>query len=226
MSVTIDSLVRSRRRTIALIIQRDGSLTVRAPLLITTAQVQQFVESHERWIRRKQAHVHTTLPPKDRQFAIGEKFLFLGKEYPLAIVTSKKPSLCLDGGKFCLASTSLPKARQVFIHWYKTRALEVILARMEYFSARDGFSWQKVRISSARSRWGSCSAQGTLSFTWRLVMAPRDVIDYVIIHELVHTQIKDHSPRFWKKVAGFMPEYKRWVSWLKKNGNYLSLSSD
>jgi predicted metal-dependent hydrolase len=87
----------------------------------------------------------------------------------------------------------------------------------------NGFAWKQIRISSARTRWGSCSTTGNLSFTWRLVLAPLEVIDYVVIHELVHTTIKNHSPAFWHRVAEIMPGYKQQVTWLKRNGRFLSL---
>jgi len=90
-----------------------------------------------------------------------------------------------------------------------------------YSSASTPSKTWTIRISSARTRWGSCSSRGTLSFTYRLVMAPPDVVDYVVLHELVHTQIHNHSKTFWNKVAKLMPDYKPRLAWLKKNGKYL-----
>jgi predicted metal-dependent hydrolase len=78
-----------------------------------------------------------------------------------------------------------------------------------------------VRISSARTRWGSCSSRGSLSFTWRLVMAPVEVVDYVIVHELAHLRVHNHSPEFWKEVARLMPDYAQRKQWLKDNGRLL-----
>jgi predicted metal-dependent hydrolase len=226
MSIPIDHLIHSRRKTVALIIQRDGSLTVRAPLRMPQAAVLEFVQSHSDWIHRKQAQVKASPPPQEKSFTAGESFLYLGKEYPLTLVASQRPSLVFSASRFRLARSALPKARQTFIRWYRLQAHSLISARVESLAKEHKFSWKKIRISSARTRWGSCSSAGTLSFTWRLVLAPPEVIDYVVVHELVHTQVRNHSSKFWRRVADIMPAYKNHVSWLKKNGRFLTLGED
>jgi predicted metal-dependent hydrolase len=226
MPIPIDHLIHSRRKTVALVIQPDGSLTVRAPLRMPGAAIQEFVQNHAEWIHRKQAQLKASPPPPIKRYLDGETFLFLGKAYPLTIVASQRPALNIRAGGFHLANSNLPKARQVFIHWYKAQALAVIAERVAFHAKMNKFSYQKIRISSARTRWGSCSSNGTLSFTWRLVMAPPEVIDYVVVHELAHTQVRNHSPKFWRRVAEVMPEYKRHVAWLKKNGRFLTLGED
>ncbi len=94
---------------------------------------------------------------------------------------------------------------------------------MEIVARHYGYPLPQCRISSARTRWGSCSPAGTLSFTWRLVMAPLEVIDYVVVHELVHLRVKNHSKAFWAAVGEIMPGYKRCVAWLRKQGQFLTL---
>jgi len=78
-------------------------------------------------------------------------------------------------------------------------------------------------ITSARTRWGSCSQEGALSFAWRLIMAPLPIIDYVVVHELAHIQVKNHSKRFWNKLNVLMPDYRQRIEWLERNGHLLSL---
>jgi predicted metal-dependent hydrolase len=92
-----------------------------------------------------------------------------------------------------------------------------------HFAGLHGFEPGKLRISSARTRWGSCSRQGTLSFTWRLVMAPEEVIDYVVVHELCHLRHLNHSKAFWGLVEGILPDYKVRRAWLKRHGERLQL---
>ena len=221
MPIPIDRLIRSRRKTIALIIQRDGTLTVRAPLRMAEAHIREFVESHADWIARSQAKVRAAAPPPAKQYAEGETFLYLGKAYPLTFVPAQRPALKFDGSAFRLARSAQPKAEQAFVHWYKVQAAMLLLERVLLLSQKHGFHYQKIRISSARTRWGSCSSKGTLSFTYRLVMAPPEVVDYVVVHELVHTKIKNHSKTFWNRVRELMPEYKQHMAWLKKNGRFL-----
>ena len=223
MPISIDHLIHSRRKTVALIIQHDGTLTVRAPLRISDVHIQEFVQNHAEWIREKQAQAKASPPPLQKHFVDGETFLYLGKEYPLTIVAHQRSALTFSGYKFQLANSNLPKARQVFIRWYKAQALRVISERVAFHAKRNKFTHQKIRISSARTRWGSCSTNGTLSFTWRLVLAPPEIVDYVVFHELVHTQIRNHSKAFWQKVGEILPEYKKRVRWLKQNGKYLTL---
>jgi predicted metal-dependent hydrolase len=223
MSILIDHLIHSRRKTLALIVQRDGSLTVRAPMRMSASNIEEFVQSHAEWIQEKQAHAKAAPPPPKKDYVDGETFLFLGREYPLLIVLHQRSALTFTSSSFHLSKSSLPNARQVFIRWYKAQALGLISERIAFHGNKSKFPWQKIRITSARTRWGSCSTNGTLSFSWRLALAPPDVIDYVVVHEMVHTRIRNHSAKFWNRVAEILPEYKRYVTWLKKNGRFLTL---
>jgi predicted metal-dependent hydrolase len=101
--------------------------------------------------------------------------------------------------------------------------LTMISERVNIYSAKHGFAPKQVKITSARTRWGSCSPDGTLNFTWRLVMAPLDVIDYVVVHELVHLRVKNHSRKFWKAVEEIMPGWRLQRKWLREHGEKLGL---
>jgi predicted metal-dependent hydrolase len=223
MPINIDCLVRSRRKTIALIVHPDGSLEVRAPRLMTEQNLREFVEGHSDWIHKQQTRARKYAPPPPKQFTDGETFLFLGRPYTLRMVAHQRPALNFDGASFRLAKSALPKAKEYFARWYKVQATEIISERVKALASRHGFTFQKIRISSARTRWGSCSSMGTLSFTWRLVMAPPEIVEYVVVHELVHTQIHNHSKKFWASVLDILPEYKQRVVWLRKNGKMLSI---
>jgi len=96
--------------------------------------------------------------------------------------------------------------------------------RVSYYAKKYGFEVKKIRISSARTRWGSCSTRGTLSFTWRLILAPQDVVDYVVVHELCHLRELNHSKNYWALVEEIMPDYKVRRAWLKKHGGTLKLN--
>ncbi|MBE3127600.1 MAG: M48 family metallopeptidase, partial [Candidatus Atribacteria bacterium] len=113
--------------------------------------------------------------------------------------------------------------KNIFIIWYKRRAYETISRRVRLYAQKRGFKYNKINITNARKRWGSCSHQGNLSFTWRLTMAPLPIIDSVVVHELVHLELKNHSKAFWNKVGILDPEYKEHKEWLKNNGYLLRL---
>jgi predicted metal-dependent hydrolase len=219
--IQIDKLVRSKRKTLSLIVEEDGTLTVRAPLRMKVADIRRFIETKADWIQRKQARVQKEALPA-RQYADGEMFLYLGQEVPLRLIPDCKPALVMDG-TFRLTRSAQPRAAVVFEAWYKKQARAVLTGRVEFFARKYGFKVEKIRISSARSRWGSCSARGTLSFTWRLVMAPPAVIDYVVVHELCHLKELNHSKSFWVRVEAILPEYMSCRKWLKLNGTKLQL---
>jgi predicted metal-dependent hydrolase len=222
MPPEIDRLVRTRRRTVAIIVERDGRLTVRAPLRMPAAQIDEFVRSHAAWIVRTRARLRLHPAPPPRRYAEGESFLYLGKEYPLRLVAPQRPALTFDGRTFRLSRRAQGRAQAAFVRWYKARALDLLTRRVAAIATRHGFEYGRIRITSARTRWGSCSSSGTLSFTYRLVMAPVEVIDYVVLHELVHTRIRNHSKSFWAAVAALLPDFKSQVGWLKKNGAFLA----
>jgi len=221
---TAATIIRSKRKTFALEVKRDGSLVVRVPQRATRAQIETLISQKGDWIKAKQELVKSQYPPvPPREYVNGEGFLYLGQSYQLAMVDGAAEPLVLSD-QFYLARQALPEAQLVFKAWYRQQAFDVISRRVEWYASRDGFVYQRVKISQARTRWGSCSPTGALSFSWRLVIAPLRAIDYVVVHELVHLQVKNHSRDFWGKVETLMPDYREQVAWLKQNGYRLTLS--
>ncbi len=227
-------IVRSRRRTFSLLVDRHGRLVVRTPLKASLDEIHRLVEKHAGWIAKKQAQAQAraaSLPPP-KTFQPGERFLYLGQEYPLVIVPRQKEALLFDGRQFLLRSSGVPtnqtpeqiqpKAKQAFETWYKAAARQVCTERANFYAAQFGLSFTSLRISSAKTRWGSCG-RGSLNFTWRLVMAPLPVLDSVVIHELAHLVHRNHSPAFWAQVHAWMPDYPQHHAWLKKNSARLVL---
>jgi predicted metal-dependent hydrolase len=222
MQIQIDKLVRSKRRTIALIVERDGTFTVRAPLRVPQAEIDSFIQQKADWIMRAREKIKSAQPVLKKQYTDGETFLFLGSLFELKLVERQKPALQFNDG-FTFSQSAREKGEAYLVRWYKERAFEIISERAREYSQRHGFTPGQVKISSAKTRWGSCSSTGTLNFTWRLVMAPLEVIDYVVAHELAHLRVKNHSRKFWKLVGTICPDYKRHRKWLRENGEKLSL---
>ena len=221
--IKIDEIIRSKRKTISMEVMRDGSLIIRAPYLTTQSQIEALVQSKESWIRKKQDLVRVSsqeAPP--RNFVAGELYWYLGKLYPLELVDNQDEPLTLKD-KFYLDESFQNKGLLVFSNWYKKRATEVIKTQVKLRAQENGFSYSRVRITSAKTRWGSCSSKGSLNFTWRLVMAPSEVIDYVVVHELTHLIIRNHSNDYWNEVGKVMPDYDQYRKWLKENGHRLTL---
>jgi len=221
--IHIDRLLRSKRRTISLEINRDGSLTVRAPKHASLDEIFALVNSKHSWITKKQnlAYERAREAPA-KKFVNGELFLFMGDLYPLEMVQNLTKPLQLDG-KFLMAVESQDNARAIFEKWYRKQAAQVIKPRTAELAAEYGFNFTMLRITGAKTRWGSCGPTGSLNFSWRLVMAPSEVIDYVIVHELVHLRIRNHSKHYWKSVREILPDYQDRLNWLDENGHHLNL---
>lgn len=222
MQIQYDRLIRAKRRSIALIIERDGSLTVRAPRRVTLKDIHGFIEEKSDWIIRSREKLMSIEPVAKKQYVDGERFLFLGREYELRLVRPQRPVLKFESG-FALSASARERGELAFIKWYKTQALTVFSERVHRYSIMHGFEPKQVKVNSAKTRWGSCTSNGTINFSWRLVMAPLDVVDYVVLHELSHLKVKNHSPRFWKLVEFLCPDFKHRRKWLRENGEKLSL---
>ncbi len=184
--IRIDQLVRSHRRTIALMITPEASPKPSIP-----------------------------------SFVDGEKFPYLGELYSFQAYDGSR--IRIEGG-LLFPRDLLPQARQEMEFWYKQEAAKVIPERVEHHMKIMGVRHSGVRMSSARTRWGSCGPSGDVQFSWKLVMAPLPVIDYVVVHELAHLTVRDHSKRFWALVAEFYPAYRQCRRWLKDNQRMLDLT--
>jgi predicted metal-dependent hydrolase len=225
--IAIDKIIRSDRRSIGIEIGRDASLIVRAPKKTPMEAIEKIVAEKQGWIEEKQRLMRQRLESiPERKFESGETFPLLGKEYPLFISENAMPHLSFSGYKFILKKRYQGQARRLFLVWYRKKAAEVIPPRVEHYSRLYSIPYKKINISWAANRWGSASSQGTLNFSWRLIMAPITVIDYVVAHELAHLVEQNHSRRFWDQVAEMYPNYHRARRWLADNGHVLTLGRE
>jgi hypothetical protein len=219
MNIEIARIIRSRRRTIALQICHDATLVVRAPFHVSERDIRRLVYDKRVWIDKKLTQQKRYTVPR-KEFVDGEELLYLGAPYPLHIVEEPGVPLAFENA-FFLSRAHHRKARDAFVRWYKERARAKIGERVKLYSAMAGLAYSKINITSAQCRWGSCSRGGTLNFSWRLIMAPLNVIDYVVAHEVAHLAIKNHSRQFWNRVAVLFPEHTRCGQWLKENGHLM-----
>ena len=215
------TLVRSQRKSLALVVSKDATLTVRAPLRVSVGHIELFVVQNADWIRRTIERMRVRFSSGKRQYTDGELFWYLGESYPLRVSETTKHSLEFLDGEFVLSARFRNRAKERFSAWYKREAKKILAARVAFFAERHGLLYRSVRISAAQTRWGSCSGKGSLNFTFRLVMAPFFVIDSVVAHELAHLAHPNHSKRFWRAVADILPDFETGRHWLKKNGHLL-----
>lgn len=216
--IKIDNIIRSKRKTIALVVTQEACLVIRAPFNTPLTTIHRLVQKKRAWIQGKQTMLrkrHLKALPKE--FVNGEGFWYLGKEYRLEIVKNQDKPVVLEGN-LKIAQENLLHAREYLIEWYKEQALQKITKRVEWYAKQTGLEYKSVKITNAQKRYGSCGSKGTLNFSWRLIMAPLRVLDYVVVHELAHLDEKNHSRKFWQKVKVLLPDYQERQEWLRENG--------
>jgi predicted metal-dependent hydrolase len=220
--IHIHKIVRSRRRTIALIVTPEARLVVRAPLKVPAAMIDKFVREQHGWIQKKVAEMKERPQAVDYTYREGEVFWFLGRPYPLRIVDDGRAAIERTD-RLSVSRSLLPDIRHRLKRWFMDEAEREIRGRCMWFSMKTGHVPASVRITDARQRWGSCTHRGGLNFSWRLVQAPPEIVDYVVVHELVHISQPDHSGKFWNKVREVLPDYECRRKWLRENEQLLRI---
>lgn len=162
----------------------------------------------------------------ERKHEEGAMFPYLGSERE--VVVERRPSSDVTEDTLRLAKhhvedTSVKRALETL---YRRKARETFEERAEYFAEKMGVEYEKIEIRNQRTKWGSCSTTGTLGLNWRLMMAPREIVDYVVIHELAHLRESNHSDSFWELVSEYDPNYTQHANWLDENSTRLVFSEE
>ncbi len=220
--IKIDQLIRSHRRSISLMINQEAQLIVRAPFSTPQSYIEKAIQQRHAWIIAKQEHFRRKPKAAPKQFLAGEQFLFLGQNYSLE-VADDLPKAIMFNETLKISRMVLNNAREHMFIWYKEQALIYIAQRVDEIAKANDLIYQSVKVNAAQTRWGSCGYQGSLNFSWRLIMAPPRVIDYVIVHELMHIKQRNHSRKFWQEVKSRIPDYKQDEQWLSHNSHLLGL---
>jgi predicted metal-dependent hydrolase len=206
--ITVDPL-----NGIRLIVPKRGSIS----------NAMKFFEEKIEWIHDEWLRIEKTREKQQKYLQpLLEKnsISYLGKEYQLVIEVGEKvtPPVSIEDDVFVIHCVSESLAEGILERWYRKQAKAVIVGALEYYRAQMKLKYNNLTIKDQRTRWGSCSTQGNLNFSWRLIMAPKEVLDYVVVHELAHLVHMDHSKKFWNVVEKYMPDYRRRLRWLKDNG--------
>lgn len=216
------TLIRRNRKTIGLIVNRAG-LIVRVPLHATSNDIEQV-------LRRKAAWVISKLDAwKEKKFIYPEwkqdsQFWLLGEPYRLVMTASNSLQMMPRSEQIHKMEPApeiqlTPQQIEPFVMaWYREQALVYMRERVIGYASQLGVPMPKLRLSNARTRWGSCSSSGTVCLNWRLIQLPATLVDYVVAHELAHLIEMNHSAAFWEVVEGIYPDYRQARSALKKIG--------
>jgi len=203
-------LVRRRgRRGVGLKVDETG-LTVNAPATMPLARIEALVRESERWVLRKIAEWSARQVPKI-EWIEGARLPYLGGGINLRISTGPRAMAQLREGNLhvVVRSNGAADVKRAVVGWYKRVAQEYLAMRARELARAAGLALPHVRISPALARWGSCNARREVRLAWRLMKAPREMIDYVICHELAHIRQMNHSSAFWAEVERQCPDYRR-----------------
>ena len=219
MSTIPYELVRSDRKSLALVIDTDAKLIARAPLKMPVEEIEAFINKKKHWIADKQKQVEVfgeKHPPVSVR--TGESLMYLGNSY--AIIKDN-----VDGIQVNATDILVPEnyTTDDLIVWLKGEAEKLITERVQHYINIMGVKPNGIKLSEAKARWGSCSPKNSLNFAWRLVMCPLSVVDYVVVHELSHITYKNHSPAFWARVKTVLPAYEDEQEWLKLNRKIMEI---
>jgi predicted metal-dependent hydrolase len=219
-----------RRKTITITVDPDRGVVLAAPWRVPVSRLDRIVHERSRWIVRKLRELEESRrlrPP--HEFSCGESFLLLGRPVPLHVVTGPPgASIAANADELYVAvpeaaqgDSRTAMVRAALAEWYRAQAEWYLPERVALWHWRVGVPMPGVIVKTQHRRWGSCDARGTLRLNWRVVQAPLELIDYVIVHELVHLRHRGHQKDFWEAVGAVMPDYPRLRDELRELGEQL-----
>lgn len=220
------TLQRSNRKTASIYIERDGRVSVYVPKKLTNKQVEELLENKRKWIYRNLAEWEDLNATRtQREYVNGEGFFYLGRSYRLKLVDQQEATLMLKDGHFCLRSNngSAPDADAEFKEFFREKGKKRIPDRVAFYQDRMDVEATAVKIIDLKNRWASCSSNGNLNFHWKCMMAPPNILDYIVVHELAHLIHTNHTEAFWNEVDKVMPDYRDRKEWLRVNGAGMDL---
>ena len=212
----------SKRKTLGIVVERDGRIVVLAPEGLAPSHIAEIVQKKQQWILSK-LHDSAKYPiePMEKEFVSGESILYLGKECQLVVIDDKWFDGVEYNGNFHIARHTQLKANTVFRGWYTRQAYEIIKPLADSYAQSLGVSFNECRVSEMKYRWASCTPNKNLVFNWRTIKAPLTVIHYLIVHELAHLIEPTHNSDFWTIVAAQLPRYEEAIEWLRQHSNLL-----
>ncbi|MCF8482997.1 MAG: M48 family metallopeptidase [Rhodospirillum sp.] len=214
LPVTLRRNARSQRLSLRVDPSGEGVIVV-APPHVSERIILDFVQDKSDWVSRQ-----LSTQPEHVPFADGIPLPFLGDIHRIQHQPDARRGVWAEGGVIHVSGRAEHLSRRL-TDWLKVRARQEIETRVQTHAAVLGVRPGRITLRDTRTRWGSCSHKGDLSFSWRLVLAPVDIVNYVAAHEVAHLSVFDHSPKFWAVVAHLVTDHEQARSWLKQKGSGL-----
>lgn len=221
--------VHYRRITLSIF---DDRVRISAPKNVSAKQLKELLNAKKEWILDHWLARRVMQERSSRQYIDGGQFPYRGQILELNINRQAHLKIRVSLERLMLMvllphnlpdDQRLSNVQDAVMAWYKVQARRVLKIKLDEQANRMQVAYQDFRLKDQKTRWGSCSSKGNLNLNWRIIMAPEEAIDYLIIHELAHLTHPNHSERFWQHVAAFMPEFRHWKKWLKDHGHELML---
>ena len=216
-----DEIIFDRRRKRLMVqVLPGGKVVLKAPMGAPKRQINSFLEQHAGWIAEKRALMEQVPEQaKAHRFVDGELIWLVGRQYPLHLVDIGSKGLVFKQGQgFYLASGEQKQGAERLKAFYREHTRQAVTALANRLAGQWGIQFKSIRITGAKTRWGSCSRQNSLNFSLRLAMVPPEALAYVVAHELAHTRHHDHSRAFWTFLGQMLPGFEVQRRWLKQNG--------
>ncbi|MDR3299850.1 MAG: M48 family metallopeptidase [Candidatus Accumulibacter sp.] len=214
------TLRRARRRTLGLTIDHRG-LRVAVPQRTSLAEIENLVRQHADWVAKKLDEWRERWRPAPWRLADGERLPYLGGWLEIRVAVGDNRIVWAGDGTLTLLPRSAANAESLLGKALRRQAMDVFSQRLARQAARFGIAAPRLTLSSARTRWGSCSLKSGIRLNWRLIHCEPDLIDYVIVHELAHLTEMNHGARFWAIVGQYFPDYRKARDALKKRSGTL-----
>ncbi len=219
------TVIRTNRlKTVSINIE-GGMVQFTVPKKLSEKKLQDLITSRTPWIQKKLRLQSDMAPLRPKEYVSGEAFTYLGRNYRLKLVQEAAGEVKLIAGHLVLGVKKNPSGelrdsfiRTQLIDWFQKHAAQRLKEKTKRYSKIIGVKPNSVFLKNYKSRWGSCSTSGDISFNWKIIIAPHHIVDYVVVHELCHLKEHNHSSSFWKCVEQVIPDYQERKNWLKMNG--------
>ncbi len=213
----------NRKKTVSFRI-KNQEVIISVPKFLSDNEINNLVEIKIKWIKNKLALEKLNNVSIKRKYENGDIFLYLGSEYSLKIKKSHKDNIYIKDKNLIVEAKNVSATNNIknnIKNWYISESKKYLTKTNSYYEILIGVKSNKLLFGQYKSKWGSCNSKKTISYDWRIIMAPFEVIHYLIIHELCHIKFPNHSIYFWKYVEKYMINYKIQKKWLKNNSNKL-----
>ena len=209
-------IIRSTKRLKTISLQiKNGVPIIYSPSYIKDSYLKSIIKKKQLWIKKK-----INVEKNREKILVKNKsfFPFLGRKFTLLTLISEENKVFLINNSLVIHCTELKLAKKNLVEWLKSEAKKYLVNRVQFVSAKIRINFKSLNLKGYRAMWGSCNSRSEICLNWKLVMLPKKVIDYVIVHELCHIVEPNHSKSFWSLVKKHDSEYIENKNWLKKNG--------